>query len=158
MERAGPKQWARLRIWQACERLEIPTRLWPDFAFPQIPRGYLHPYHVGERLAVPSFLPLYQSEKDWKAAVQTVVEEFISKQLDGFRQRLRDDLARGFLVPVKQTRETTPLDLRYNWAAKRLCYGASYRKLASEQKLYTEERVKQIVLGILKQAGLGRGK
>jgi len=132
--------------------------LWPKFPFPDIPREYIHPYAVKERLTVPSFFPLYQSESDWKAAVQAFVEEFISKQIDGFRQRLQGDLDRGFLVPVRQTRETTPFGLRYEWAAKRLCYLTPYRKLASEHKLYTEERVKQIVLGILKQAGLGRGK
>jgi len=152
MDRCGPKMWARLGILQACERLEIPHGMWPKFAFPQLPREYIHPYAVSDRLALPSFFPLNESESEWKARVQTIVDVFVDRELDRFRQKLQSDVKGKVLTPIKQTRDTTPIKLRYEWAAKRHCLRTPYKELASGG--YTAERISKTVSAILKQAGL----
>ena len=160
MEHFGPKQWARLRILQACERLEIPVKLWPKFPFPQLPRRpYNHFYRASDRLSLPDFYPLYESEAEWKIRVQSDLDKFIDKELEGFRQQLERDLKTGFLTPIKQTRDTTPLELRYDWVAKRICYRTPYARLAKEEpsKGFTETRIRQAVAKIITEAGWRQG-
>ena len=154
MERCGPKQWARLRILQACERLEVPVKLWPKFPFPVLPRPYNHFYRASGPAPLPHFYPLHESEAEWRARVQSDLDKFVEKELEGFRRQLGRDLKRGFLTPIKQTRDTTPLELRYEWAAKRLCYRTLYAKLAKEEsaKGYTETRIRQAVAKIITEA------
>ena len=52
--------------------------------------------------------------------------------------------------------ETGPLDLRYEWAAKRVCYRLRYREIADGG--YSEDRVKRAILKILKEADVRNGK
>lgn len=160
LEKHGPKQWARLRILQACERLDIPAKLWPKFPFPEPPRPQQHHYRVIEQLSLPSFFPLYESEAEWKNRVESVVDAFMEKELDRFRAILQRELKDKTLTPIKQTRETTPLELRYEWTAKRICYRTPYRELAKEEsdKGYTEQRIKEAVNTIIREAGLRQAK
>jgi len=152
MDKCGPKQWARLRILQACERLEIPVKLWPKIPFPNIPRPYYHMYRLPD---APPFHPLYESESEWRERV----DAFVNSQLVFFRNKLRADLESGFLTPIKQTRDTTPLEVRYNWVAKRICYRTPFPELAkAEGKGYTMERIKRAVNLIITEAGLRQGK
>jgi len=155
MDRWGPREWARLRILQACERLEIPSKLWPNIPFPALPRPYQYEYRLSD---APAFNPLYESESEWRSRL----DAFVDSQLAEFRKKLRADLDSGFLKPIKQTRTTTPLELRYEWAAKRLCLRTPYRDLADEtvgqEKVCDEDVIKKAVASILKEACLGKGK
>jgi len=85
----------------------------------------------------------------------------LDKELAGFREKLPSDLRHG-LTPIKQTRDTTSIELRYEWAAKRLCYRKSFPELVKEEaargKAYTEARIKQAVTKIITEAGLVQGK
>jgi hypothetical protein len=159
MERCGPKQWARLRILQACERLEIPVKLWPKFPFPVMPRRYNHFYRASGTAPLPDFFPLHESEAEWKVKAQSFLGELVEKELAGFRRKLESDLKTGFLTPIKQMRDTTPLELRYDWTAKRLCYRTPYAQLAKEEaaKGYTEARIKQTVGKIITEARWRQG-
>jgi hypothetical protein len=49
-------------------------------------------------------------------------------------------------------RDTTPLDLRYEWAARRYCLKHQYKLMSSE--IYTSERIRKSVTAILDQTGL----
>jgi hypothetical protein len=160
MEKHGPKQWARMRILQACERLEIPETLWPKFPFPELPRQYIHLYPAKPVLRIPSFFPLYESESDWKGKVQQFVNMFVDRELDRFRDKLQSEVKDKVLTRIKQTRETTPLELRYDWAAKRICLRRTFPELAREEsaKGYTQERIKQAVNTIIREAELRQGK
>jgi hypothetical protein len=160
MERSGPKQWARLRLLQACARLDIPNQLWPKIPFPNLPRRYIQSYSVSAPLELPSFFPVDESEAEWKARVQKAVNAFVEKELSRFREKLQSELKGGYLTRIKPTRDTTPLDLRYEWAAKRICYRTPYRDLAEEvaAKGYTQERIKRAVNLIIKETGLRQGK
>jgi len=158
MEKCGPREWARLRLLQACERLKIPGELWPVFPFPILPRPYNRFYPASECLSLPHFYPLYESEAEWKIRVQSSLDKFIKKEVKDFRRKLESDLRSGFLTPIKQPRDTTPLDLRYDWAAKRFCYRTSFPELVKEEaakgKSYTEARIKQAVAKIFREARL----
>jgi hypothetical protein len=103
-------------------------------------------------LAIPAFFPLYESEAEWKARVQLFVDRFVDQELDRFRQKLQSFVDQKFLTQIKQPRDTTPMELRYEWAAKRLCLRVPYRELASAG--YSEDRIKRSVLRILKEAAL----
>jgi len=75
------------------------------------------------------------------------MDQFVEKELERFREKLKSDLERKFLTAIKPTRSTTLLTLRYDWAAKRICYRTPYAELAKEEAAngYTETRIKQTV-------------
>jgi hypothetical protein len=162
MDKCGPEQWERLWILQACERLEIPAKLWPKISFPQLP----HP------LAVRSYLPIKQEKlqrldfpplswleetiSDWKQRCHSCFDKYLQEYAAKFEAQFQDALKQGIYTKIPQTRDTTPFELRYEWVAQRLCYRTPYKELAKDG--YTAERVKQAVLQILKDAGLKKGK
>ena len=160
MERCGPKQWAHLRLLQAFERLNIPSERWPKFPFPVLPRPYYHFYRASDCLSLPHFYPLYESEAEWKTRVQSDLEKFVENELEGFRRQLERDLKTGFLTPIKQPRDA--IELRYEWAAERLCYHTPYRELAKRYfprgEKGAEDRIRQAATKVIREAGLRQVK
>ena len=152
MEKEGPRHWAQLRLLQACERLNIPKELWPQFPKLMLPHEYGGGYTYAERCALPTFEYLYESEAEWKQRARDEFEEFLEECAAQFRASLRGEIESGRLTAVKPSRETTPLDLRYEWAARRHCLRVPYKSMA--QKGYTEARIRQSVTRILREAGL----
>ena len=59
------------------------------------------------------------------------------------------------LTPIPQARDTTPMDLRYEWAAKRACYNTPYKQLVEGG--YSEDRIKKTVASIFRDAGIEKG-
>jgi hypothetical protein len=145
-----------MRLLQACERLDIPAKLWPKIPFPQLPRQFGYTYRIGNQYAAPEFNALYESEAEWRARAQKTFEEFIEEHAARFRAAIQEDLNHKRLTAIKRTRDTTPLDLRYEWAAKRVCYRLRYREIAEGG--YSEDRVKRAILKILKEADVRNGK
>jgi hypothetical protein len=162
MDRCGAMQWARLRLLQACERLKIPVELWPKIPFPELPRdAYHYDYVVKEQFQPPEFHVLYESEAEWRARAQVELDVLLDKCAIYFRGYLQGAIEGKALTPIKQTRDTTPLDLRYEWAARRYCYRKSFPELAKEEvaegRSYTAERIKRTVNRIIREAGLRKG-
>ena len=84
----------------------------------------------------------------------------MERELEGFRRQLERDLETGFLTPIKQTRETTPIEVRYEWVAKRICLRISYNDLARQKyqgNSYTEDSIKKSVNRVITEAGLRQG-
>jgi len=159
MTRRGPQQWERMRILQACERLEIPTKLWPKWSAPELPRNDSIRMFVPnrpEKFNIPPFQPLLQSITEWRKEAHAAFDKTLDEYSAKFQAQFQDALTQGIYTKIPQTRDTTPLDLRYEWAAQRICYRTPYRELAKAG--YTAERVKQSVLQILKTAGVKEGK
>jgi hypothetical protein len=76
----GPKQWAQLRFLQACERLDIPSRLCPRFPnFHPPMRDYQHSYRPPERFQLPEFNVLNESEAEWRERARKLFEEMLDK-------------------------------------------------------------------------------
>jgi hypothetical protein len=151
-ETRGPKQWARLRILQACERLDIPGKLWPKFPDFQLPRPYSLAFQVKEHPELPPFLPLIETASQWKERCRPVLNRFVNEQARVAHAWFKNELSKGLYVRIKPTRDTTPLDLRYEWTAKRYCLRLPYSELAIAG--YTAERIRKSVSVTLKQAGL----
>ena len=156
MKREGPRQWERLRILQACERLEIPPKLWPKMAFPQLPRQRLRMFipNRPEKFNLPPFEPLVQSIAEWRKLTHAAFDKTLDEYAAKFQAQFQEALRQGIYTKIPQARDTTPADLRYEWAARRLCYRTPYKELENEG--YTAERIKQSVLQTLKNAGLGK--
>jgi hypothetical protein len=163
MDKCGPEQWERMRILQACERLEIPTKLWPKISFPHLPRqlavrSYLpiKPEKL-ERLDFPPFSWLEETISDWKRRCHERFDVYLQEYAEKFEAQFQEALMQGAYKKIPSTRDTTPINLRYEWAARRFCYRTLYRKLADPKSGYSEERVKHAVRQILKKAGLTEG-
>jgi hypothetical protein len=161
MRQYGPEQWERLWILQACERLEIPVKLWPKIS-PQLPhwpavRSYLPIKEEKLRkLDFPPFSWLEETIPDWKQRCHSCFDKYLQEYAAKFEAQFQEALRLGIYTKIPQARDTTPSNLRYEWAAQRLCYRTPYKELARGG--YTAERVKQAVLQILKDAGLKKGK
>ena len=152
LESEGPKHWAQLRLLQACERIDIPRKLWPKFSGLNLPPEYGFRYAIKEKMAIPPFSPLYESEAEWRARTHSDLDKLLDRYKGMFRERFQKELNEGSLTKIKPVRDTTPLDLRYEWAARRYCLNVPYKQLASGG--YTDSRIKRIVLQILKESGL----
>jgi len=155
MDSEGPKQWARVRLLQACERLNIPNECWPKVTVKE-PKDYGYSYRCGrlQPLAFPSFFPLYESESEWRSRAQIIFNEFLNREAYRFRQEFQGAIDQKRITPIKQVRDTTPLELRYEWAAKRFCLHTPFRELASDG--YTVDRIRKSVSEVLKVAGLSK--
>jgi hypothetical protein len=155
MKRCGPEQWERLRILQACERLEIPFKIWPKWKFPELPRGIKQEFRIPDRFDIPPFRPLEESIAEWKTRCHQILNDSLEKYAQKLNAQFQEALKRGIYTKIPQTRTTTDLDLRYEWVAQRICYRKQYKELASGG--YSAERIKQSVLQILKKARLKEG-
>jgi hypothetical protein len=158
MKQYGPEQWERLRILQACERLEVPAKLWPKISFPGIPnRPFAVRYYIPHKPGKPDFPPFHALEEslaEWRVRCHKATDELLDEYAKKFKALFQEALRQGIYTKIPQRRSTTPADLRYEWAARRLCYHTAYKKLADPAKGYSEERVRQSVLQTLKKAAL----
>jgi hypothetical protein len=159
MAQYGPEQWERLKILQTCERLEIPVKLWPTFPFPQLPYLQSVQFRIpvrADKLELPPFRPLEESIAEWKQRCHAALDMGLNEYAAKFKAQFQDAVKQGIYTKLPQTRDTTPIELRYEWAAKRICYRIPYKELAI--KGYTTDRIKQSVLQILKSAGWKKGR
>jgi hypothetical protein len=155
MGRVGPQQWARLRLLHACERLKIPNTLWPRWPL-ELPRRQEHVFPFKKQLDLPPFRPLEETIPEWKARCQLVFETFFHERAHAAKEWLNAEVESGRLKKIPPTRNTTALDLRYDWAAKRMCLNVPYKSLATDG--YSIDRIKQAVLKIVRETGLGEGR
>jgi hypothetical protein len=158
MDKCGPEQWERLWILQACERLEIPTKLWPKFKFPSLPQMKVLDlrFRLPDQPELPFFSPLHESVAEWKTRCHKTLDELLEKHAESLNAKFQELVKQGMYTKIPQTRTTTDLNLRYEWAAQRICYNTRYSELAKDG--YSVDRIKQSVLQILKTANWKRGK
>lgn len=151
--------WARIRILQACERLRIPEHLWPSFRSTVVatdPHGFS--FKFGPAFALPDFDALRETEGEWRSKALAAFNTFLNEQAKRNTWDIETFVKQKVLIPIKQTRDTTPLNLRYEWAAQRLCYNTPYSQLARPKDGYNEERIKKTVQTVFKDAGIRSGK
>jgi hypothetical protein len=162
MDKSGPKFWARMRILQACERLEIPQTLWPQIPLPRLPLRNELAYRLNAQIDFPPFLPLQQTIAEWKSECQKVFDTTFAEQSQAISEKFQREARRGAFTKIPPVRGTTPIDLRYEWAAKKLYYRYTYHEISQQEtakgKAYTQERIKTTVLRILKEADLRTGR
>jgi hypothetical protein len=141
---------------QACERLEIPQALWPKFAGLHLPHEYQEKYTTEESFPMTVFNVLYETENEWRQRARVDFETYMDGWAAVFRRSLQSQLDSGALVPIKQLRGDTPLELRYEWAAKRHCRKLSFKEMSSE--VHSPEKIRKTVGPILKELGLKKRK
>lgn len=154
MEKEGPKHWAKLRLLQAYERLNIPSNRWPKFPDLCLPHEYGMGYHPAGGISVLPFHPLYETEAEWRRRCRKVFERFLNEQAKMFRGWFQDQLKT--LTRIKPVRGKVPLDLRYEWAVQRHYFGKQYKDIASGK--YSSEVVRKTVTAILRDVGLSDRK
>jgi hypothetical protein len=155
MNESGPKMWARIRLLQACERLQIPVDLWPHVPSLQIPHEYNSVFETEETFTLPGFSTHYETEAEWRQKSRDEFEIFLDRIALLYRRWLKESVDRDILVPIPRTRDTTPLNVRYEWAALHLCYRRTYKELAATSNpAVSESTVKKAVYRILVQAEL----
>jgi hypothetical protein len=145
---------ARLRLLQACDRLNIEVEL-GLIAF------HIAPDNGGTTLkgtafTLPDLHMQLHSEAEWKREALQLFEKECEEFLKWYRKRLKERLASGTLVPVKQRRtggSNAPLETRYEWAAKRYVLDMDYKDIAKGTS-YKPGQVKEAVREILKEADL----
>jgi hypothetical protein len=153
MDKQGPKQWARFRLLQACERLKISSELWPRFKDLDIPRQqYSHTQQIAQSFSVPAFHRLYESESEWRERAHGELDLFLDKFAHEFDVWFKQQIDDGHVSKIKPTRDTSPLELRYEWAAQRYCLGKQFKEMASAT--YSPERIRKAVRAIFKEADL----
>jgi hypothetical protein len=153
MDKQGPKQWARFRLLQACERLKIRSDLWPKFTDLDLPRQqYAFSQHVALPFPIPAFHRLYESESEWRERVHKDLNLFLDKYADNFDAWFKEQITKGHLTKIKTTRETSPLDLRYEWAARRYCLREAYKSMSSDE--WSADRIRKVVARIFVEIGL----
>lgn len=148
------REIARLRLLQACERLQIDVELWSRIELHALP-DHGSTVMKGWTLTLPDFDVMYQSEAEWKRVAQNVFTEECEKFLRRCRDLIDESVSSGGLVPVRRKRDggkNAPLNLRYEWAASRYLLNKAYKEIGSGK--YNEGQVKQAVLEILREAEL----
>jgi hypothetical protein len=155
LEKQGPKQWARFKFLYACQRLRIAKELWPRFQL-GYPRPIRHSYLVADTLSIPSYELLYESEAEWRKRAHELLEKLLDKHGAAFRVRLKRAVDDGLLTKIRAVRGTSPLDLRYEWAARHYCLEDDYKEMSSEK--YSADRIGKTVRAILREVGLAARK
>jgi hypothetical protein len=155
METQGPKQWAKMRFLQACERLTIPKELWPKFQDINLPVGqYSLTFRPGDSYRFPEFNVLYESEAEWRARARKLFEIELDKRACELRDIFQQQIKNGLYTKMKPIRGTASLDLRYEWAVRRYCLKEQFKEMSSET--YNADQIRKLVTAILIETGLKR--
>lgn len=149
---AGTRDWSRVRFLQACDRLKIPYDLWPRFQHLKLPAKGVRAYIRAHPFALPPFDVLRDSDAEWRARAEDLFRQYCEKFLATVSKKLDNDVSAGNLVKIEKPRDTTPLELRYEWAARRYCLREPFKEISTAG--YSPDRVKQTVYSIYKVAGL----
>lgn len=130
--------------------------LWPKFPDFHLARPYALKLRIKDRPEIPAFEPLIETVAQWKERCLEAFDKALEEHARKARAYFRSEVERGIYVKIKPTHDTTPLDLRYEWAAHRLCYRTPFPEIAKAEATrgYSEERIKQVVSRIIREAGL----
>jgi len=159
METDGPKQWAKIRLLQACKRLKIPRQLQPTFSDLRDPNPNLAVSYCRRRVvSIPAFFPLQESISEWKDRCRQILERALEEDAAHFDWNFQTHVRNGHYTKITVTRDTTPIDIRYEWAAKRACLNTPFKQIAKESShRASEDAVKKAVNRILREVGIKRG-
>jgi len=150
---------ARLQIIGAFQSLGIPRSQWPDFVkdFHTDPQARTEFQHsaVPPPFQPPDFDRLRESPQDWIKKSSAAWQEHQGRFLEAEQHWVTEGVDEE-IPPAKGTRGTgrkrrnAPLDLRYQWAARRLS-GAAWKEIPSGS--FTGNQVKKAATAALRLAG-----
>ena len=156
----GPHIWARLRFLEACKRLGIPEDRWPQFPLDGLyvwpPTKFTLP---AEKLVfeLPPFDFISESATDWRKRAEAKFsqrcDEYIAQCLRGVDEMVKQ----GHFVKIEGVRDKhSPLELRYEWAARRYCLGTQFKEMSSS--MHSPDKIRKAVHKIFSDTGLPHRK
>lgn len=154
---SGTRDWSRVRFLQACERLRIPPDRWPKFKTLTLPGDAHHYIQDEEPFHLPRFDILQDSIEGWRKrtdqAFRAHCENFLKRVSDG----IADAVSRGILSKIERHSEkAAPLQLRFEWAARRYCYNEPYKDLSTA--VHSPETVRKAVAKVFLETEIHRRK
>jgi|SRR5579871_393692 len=155
----------RVGILQALRRLGIPSGQWPNFV-QAYERDYAQKPLYSQIFSPPAFHPPYfdrlnQSPAEWRQKAEAEFRSYCDRFLrgeeywieKGANERVPPATQRRGpgQVPHRGKRQNTPFELRYEFAARRLC-GALWKQIAADCQM-KESAVMKAGSDVLRRAG-----
>jgi len=123
---------ARHDFLYICQQLGIPAeiikaKIYPLFA--AHPNAQL----IDETVLRPESFPfppwdlLRKTEQEYKQEAVRYFEAYLDVVVAGGKDRM---LAKGWVFPKTHRNKKLPIDVKYAWAAHRLCYGTPFKEIA----------------------------
>lgn len=146
----GTRDWSRVRLLQACDRLNIPEDRWPKFVEElKLPANYRPIYEMAPFIP-PEFCDLRDAPGEWMENAVRLFREHCERHLERIAARIQHDVAHGILTKIAQPKEkASALALRYEWAAKRYAFNEPYKVMATAE--YSPERIRKAVSNIFRE-------
>lgn len=149
----GTRDWSRVRFLQACERLGIPESRWPNFDNFVLPSKEGHAYLPAPPFRTPSFNVFFDSDMSWREKAESLFRQHCDTFLKKVAAKVDDDVARGVLTRIERSKDrSSPLTLRYEWAARRYCYNEPYKDLATNE--YSPSNIQKAVSKIFEDTAI----
>jgi hypothetical protein len=149
----------RALLLQACHRLKIPDDRWPVFTGGLMvrPEGYGHVSHEFPAFRLPIFEQNQESLMEWRSRAERLFREHCDIFMKMVDQQIEHQIKTGSLTRVVQPDEkASPLNLRYEWAARKYCFNEQYKSMASGK--HSPETIRKAVSKILSEGEVGKRK
>ncbi len=156
MEKYGPRSWARRRFLETCRRLLIPEDKWPAFSertdFP--PRDYATSFPTTDHgFVLPSFNFVAESVTEWRTRAETLFRARCDKYLATCLEIIEGLEKDGYYTRIEIVRDkNTPINLRYEWAARRHCLGEQFKSMSSDA--HSADKIRKAVYKVFDDTGI----
>lgn len=150
----GTRDWSQVRFLQACERLQIPHNRWPNFDSLILPAKGAHAYLKAPVFPVPSFDVLHDADTHWREKAENLFRQHCDAFLGKVAANIASDVAKGVLTKIERSKDkSSPVPLRYEWAARRYCYNEPYKDMATRE--CSPEKIRKVVAKIFRDTDIG---
>lgn len=117
-----------------------------------VPSLFGQRYSTNVKFSLPQWNALYESEFQWRQQARDSFEKYLDNWSANFRTDLKREIESGRLTAIPKPRGDTPLELRYEWAARRYCLRQGWKEMSSNQ--HSAEKIRKIAGPILIDLGL----
>lgn len=148
----------RAFLLQACRRLKIPEDRWPTFPGGINLMGMIGRISVSlPAFEMPEFSELSESLPAWRKKTEKLFRAYCDSYMKLIDEEIDRQLQAGRIVRIEQPDENAiPLNLRYEWTARKYCYNEPYKDMASAN--HSPETVRKTVSKILNKAEIEKRK
>jgi hypothetical protein len=145
----------RALLLQACDRLKIPEDRWPIFHGGIMVGPESHISYQFPAFEIPLFQQNHESMIAWRKRVEKQFKDHLNLYARQVDRRIKDSVKTGVIVPIEQPDEKAcPLELRYEWAARKYCFNEQYKSMSSAK--HSPDTIRKTVSKILSGAGLDK--
>ena len=95
----------------------------------------------------------FDSDMSWREKAESLFRQHCDTFLKKVAAKVDDDVARGVLTRIERSKDrSSPLTLRYEWAARRYCYNEPYKDLATNE--YSPSNIQKAVSKIFEDTAI----